>query len=594
MNRIFYMLSTILILLIVGCSPDPADHARHDDHSSAGATRTVWTHQLEAFVEVDNQVAGEEAHVLIHLTDLNDFTALDTSFSVEMRFDPEGTGQTVTRQAGWLRPGICEATLSHPNPGTGTLTLQVKGEDEPLRVDLGKIVIGTKTDPGGFLPMPSHKHEADAASQKHAHGETDEHGHDHEHAADESARMHEPAEYDHAHTAHEEDPAEEQTEHGHDAGSETEGHDHGHEAETETGGQRFTKEQQWDMEFKTAPVRSGTLPTGSTVYGRVQARSGYDIMLTAPVDGIVTAGHWPTGGMSTETGQVLFQLTPKVSGEFSLSGLRAAVNGLKAETELTETRLARLEKLLESGTVSRWEVEDSRVRLETLQHRLSAAESDLQTARSMRTRTGEHREQLDIRSPLTGSITHVRVTPGQFVSAGTELIHLVRERPIQLELAVPVQQSDMLTLPLSGLYLKSFTDEEPVYIDQSEMHVLAKTPGVDPETGKISLYLEINRSLNRYPLHAMVEAEVLFQDTVTGIVIPVSSLVDDAGAFVVYRQLSGEQFLRTPVHILHRTGDRILVTGLAAGDRVVTRGGRTLRRAEMVGSGSFQDHGHAH
>ncbi len=550
MNRISFACCIIFALLLTGCFTDHAhesDHAGHDQ-ASAATSRTIWTHQLEAFVEVDTPIAGRDTPVLIHLTELDDFTALDTRHIVRMEFVAEGSAQLVTNQAVWLRPGICKATLSHPTPATGTLTLQVEGAAELLHVDLGRIVVGTEAEPGGFLPMPTHQHDMEAPVAAHAH----------------------------------------------DSGLETGEHEHGHEVETETGGQRFTKEQQWDMDFQTAPAISGSLPTGITVYGRIQARSGYDIILTAPVDGIVTAAQWPTAGMSTETGQVLFRLTPKVSGDFSLTGLNATVQELKAEEELVESRLDRLEKLLENGTVSRWEVEDARVRVATLQNRLSAAKSDLQTARSMRERTGERREQLDVRSPLSGSITHVRVTPGKFVTAGTELIHLVRERPIQLELAVPTQQSHVLSLPATGLYLKSFTDREPVYIGPEDMRMLAHTPGVDPETGKITLYIEINRSLNRYPLHAMVEAELLFSDSVEGVVIPVSALVDDAGSFVVYRQLSGERFARTPVHIVHRTGDRILVTGLEPGTRVVTQGAQTLRRAEMVGSGSFQDHGHSH
>ncbi len=566
MFRYSFLFSIFVLLSLWGCSPVSDHETAHTDHAheSTGHTRTVWTDKLEAFVEMDNLVVGEPAHALIHLTNLADFSPLGTEHHVSLSFQPEAATKPVSTEATWNRAGICEAHLIIDRPSTGELSLTLNGTDGPIRLDLGMVSIGTEQQPGSFVMHENPDHEAV----------------DHTQAAE---RDH----YDHAESGHADD-------HLHEGQTHPEPDVHDATRQEEPAGQLFTKEQQWGMDFRTAPAQMDSLPAGITVFGRVEARSGFDIVLTAPVDGVVTATRWPTGGTSTSTGEVLFHLTPKVSGDFSLTGLNAEVQALQSQLQLSQSRLDRLEHLLESGTVSRWEVEDARVQAQTLTNRLTAARSDLQTARSMRTRSGERNEELDIRSPLTGSITHVRVTPGQFVTAGKELIHLVRERPIQLELAIPVQQTDVLALPLTGLYLRSFTDREPVYIGPEEMRVLAHTPGVDPETGKITLYLEINRSLKRYPLHAMVEAELLFEDSIEGIVIPVSALVDDAGSFVIYRQLSGERFIRTPVHIVQRTGDRVMITGVSPDARIVVRGGQAVRRAEMVGSGSFQDHGHSH
>ena len=131
-------------------------------------------------------------------------------------------------------------------------------------------------------------------------------------------------------------------------------------------------------------------------------------------------------------------------------------------------------------------------------------------------------------------------------------------------------------------------------MDEKDLRLIARTPGVDPDTGKVTLFLEVNRSLSRFPLHAVVEAELLLEGHTDGIVIPTSALIDDAGNPVVYCQLTGEAFKRTPVHVLYRRGNDVMISGLHEGDRIVVRGGQSIRRAEMVGSGSFSDHGHSH
>ena len=74
--------------------------------------------------------------------------------------------------------------------------------------------------------------------------------------------------------------------------------------------------------------------------------------------------------------------------------------------------------------------------------------------------------------------------------------------------------------------------------------------------------------------------------------MPAAAVVDDAGIDVVYIQPSGETLRRREVRVVARSGELRLVTGLAAGERIVTLGGAAVRRSSLVSSGVGEAHVH--
>jgi cobalt-zinc-cadmium efflux system membrane fusion protein len=75
--------------------------------------------------------------------------------------------------------------------------------------------------------------------------------------------------------------------------------------------------------------------------------------------------------------------------------------------------------------------------------------------------------------------------------------------------------------------------------------------------------------------------------------IPVGAVVDDRGMDVVFVQLGGETFARRRVQLGVRDGDKVEVrAGVAAGERVVSRGAFELLLASS--SGGIPEHGHGH
>ncbi len=75
--------------------------------------------------------------------------------------------------------------------------------------------------------------------------------------------------------------------------------------------------------------------------------------------------------------------------------------------------------------------------------------------------------------------------------------------------------------------------------------------------------------------------------------VPASAIVDEGAEQVVFVEVSGERFARRVVQIGVRDRDLVeVVSGLAPGERVVTRGAWQVRLAGA--SGAIPAHGHAH
>jgi multidrug efflux pump subunit AcrA (membrane-fusion protein) len=77
------------------------------------------------------------------------------------------------------------------------------------------------------------------------------------------------------------------------------------------------------------------------------------------------------------------------------------------------------------------------------------------------------------------------------------------------------------------------------------------------------------------------------------VVVPRDAVLDDAGRSVVYVQVEGEAFSERSVRLGPRSGSLIgIEQGVAAGERVVTRGANVIRLSSR--SASAPAHGHVH
>ncbi len=351
----------------------------------------------------------------------------------------------------------------------------------------------------------------------------------------------------------------------------------------------FLKEQQWRTAFATTTVQTGQFARSVDGVALVRPVAGGEVRLSAPLGAALDREPWPHVGQAVERGQVLFRLRPSVAGERSLAVLEAEVAEVGEELSLARDRLVRLDELLAVEATSRRERDEARGRVVGLEARLGAAERDLRAARSARSGTSAG-ETIAVAAPFAGSIAEVMVSPGETVAQAAQLARLVRTDPCWLEVALAPQDAARLAGGLAGVRLTP-PGGDPRTLVRDEVRLVASGPEVSPATGKVPVLVEIlgTRGL---VLGSRLDAVLELAETVAGIVVPTTALVDDSGVDVVYLQAEGEAFVRQEVTILERRGDAALVAGLAAGQRLVTRGGGAIRRTSLLATGEPEGHVH--
>jgi RND family efflux transporter MFP subunit len=351
----------------------------------------------------------------------------------------------------------------------------------------------------------------------------------------------------------------------------------------------FLKEQQWRTPFATAWLTEGTLHRNALGMARVRPPAGGEAHLSAPQAGMVLASPWPYPGQKVAAGTPLLRLVPQVAAGESLARLEAEVSHLEGELGTHRTRLGRLEELLPLEAVSLREVEEARLRRTALDQQLAAARRDLAATRAVREGRGDA-EALTLRAPFAGEVATVEASPGQAVEAGTPLVQVVRTDRVWLEVAlIPADARRVKAGGVRGLTV-DLPQGENITFSEQETRLVSVAPRM-ASAGTVAVLLEVPPSPALVP-GATVQALVHLAETLEGLVVPITALVDDGGVTVVYLQDSGEAFTRREVEVLLRQGERALIEGPEPGLRIVTEGGDAIRRASLLEGG--QDHGHVH
>lgn len=509
------ILMAVLLLFLGACQrgEDAHDHAHAEDENWSV---TSWGARYEIFAECEPLVAGQAAKSHTHVTVLDDFSPLRSGKVLAVLRSNDGR-ESVFAQDKPTRDGIFSVAIAPTSTGDYDLAFRVVGATGIEEVQSGRVRVGTAEAPGGRID--DHAHEGEEA---HAHEGEEAHGHG------DAAHAHSP-----------------------DAVS-------------------FLKEQQWRTAFRTERATLGDVSASVLATATIRAAAGAEVLLTAPLDGIVGTETRVFVGRDVKKGDTLVSLAPRASSSVTLSELAA-------EAEVARARVARLEELLKLGAVSQAEVETARARLAALEPSLAAAR-------------GSTASDLTVRAPFDGRIAEVHVGPGSAVDAGDPLVRLVRTPPVWIEAAIAPRDVSRLRGNPTGVTLEA-PGGEPVLVAGKELRLISVSPEIDRNTGTVTVILETERTLP-YPLGSLVSAAILLETTSSGILVPATAITDDAGTPVVYVQLGGESFERREVAIVTRQGTSIVVEGVRAGERVVVIGGNAIRRASLLSSGEVEGHVH--
>ena len=116
---------------------------------------------------------------------------------------------------------------------------------------------------------------------------------------------------------------------------------------------------------------------------------------------------------------------------------------------------------------------------------------------------------------------------------------------------------------------------------------------VDPDTRTVPIRYEVPNKDGTLRVGMFADLLVETNRKQTALAVPKDAVVDEGGEVVAYVQRGGETFERRRVEVGIRDANQVEIrNGLAAGDRVATKGAYTIRLSTM--SSAIPAHGHAH
>jgi RND family efflux transporter MFP subunit len=339
----------------------------------------------------------------------------------------------------------------------------------------------------------------------------------------------------------------------------------------------FLKEQQWKTPgFATAFAAQGEVAESFQASGQVVPAAGRLATVAAPIGGLVdvagTIGA-PAPGQWVERGQRLIVLTP-VLGDAGSAYAQA-----RRELREAEAEVERAARLYAVEAIPERRLREAEIRVQAAREALAGLSG------------GEPPDAagtLTVRAPIAGVIASRTVTPGSRVQAGDLLFSIVDPSVVWLEVHVPAGRVARLTATGSATFRLEGGDR--VYRTRRTVSVGSV---LDSLTRTLLVLYEAANPDRSIKVGATAAAAVETGERVAGVVVPSSAILDEDGRSICYVQTSGEGFEKREVTLGGDDGVRtVVLSGLRAGERVVTGAAYQVRLASL--STSVPAEGHAH
>ncbi|MFM1770129.1 MAG: hypothetical protein RJA22_2658 [Verrucomicrobiota bacterium] len=376
--------------------------------------------------------------------------------------------------------------------------------------------------------------------------------------------------------------------------------DHAEEAEAPEG-ISFLKEQQWKVLSKAEPVSRRRVVERLRVPALVTARPGSLGQVTAPVSGRVLpppGRALPMIGDRVAKGQTIALLQPLFS-EIAVRLAEAEGEVIRATlaVEQAEATFKRTEKLAAAEAKSGRELQEAGFALKSAQARLAAAQALQGTYRQAgagQPDGGAGQPALELKSPVAGVVTGERRTPGgEYVAADTWLFTVLDPTTVFIEAKVPEAGAARLGAARDASYESPGEPGRFTSLTGGQGRLVFTGLQVDTATRTVPLIYEAANADGRLRIGQMLSIHVETRHAEDAVAIPDSAIVEEGGQPVAFVQVSGETFQRRELALGFRDGNWVQVlSGVAEGERVVTRGAMAIRLASA--SSVIPAHGHEH
>lgn len=363
---------------------------------------------------------------------------------------------------------------------------------------------------------------------------------------------------------------------------------------------KFLMEQQWLVRMKLAKVEQKSLAKQVPAVGRVVPSASSRAIVAPSIGGVLGEGKLPIIGQSVKQGQTLAVLrqTPTAAENAQIASsnvqlqietmrleaekrrLAQAINEAQARVEQAKAEYERAQRLYERKAYSLRQLQIAETDYKTNQAILEAAnaqkkvfdESSKITSQQITTQTS-----FSVTAPISGTIVAVNKTIGEQVNAGEAIFEIINLDIVWVE--APIFESDLPKLEkLSEAIFTTTANPTKEHVGK----IVNIGAVVDEKTRTATVTFAVTNSDKALKVGMQANVRLDASESIDAMLIPKESVLDHEGKKIVYVLLSGEEFQRREVTLGDSYGDKVaILSGLQAGERVVTQGAYQLKLQEL-------------
>jgi membrane fusion protein, heavy metal efflux system len=307
------------------------------------------------------------------------------------------------------------------------------------------------------------------------------------------------------------------------------------------------------LAIRTALTEQGHFRRAIELPGRIIPDPNASGYVQASVGGRLSSppGGFPRLGTRVSQGDVLAFVTPPIQA-IDVSDMRQRQGELDQQISIVERRVQRYEPLVQSGAVTRVQLDEARLELQGLKDRRAALDKS-------------RREPEALIAPVSGIVAEGVVAAGQMTQPNTVVFQIVDPQRLWIEalsFSAPTGTQTATARSPSGRSLA----------------LKYQGSGFTDRNQSIPIHFSIQGDVTGLRVGQFVTVLANTDEEQNGLAVPRGSVVRSAnGQDVVYEHVTAERFQARLVRTQPLDGERVLIaTGIGPGRRVVTQGAELL------------------
>jgi RND family efflux transporter MFP subunit len=277
-------------------------------------------------------------------------------------------------------------------------------------------------------------------------------------------------------------------------------------------------------------------------------------------------------GQQVKRGQALMRIDP-TDLRLALTAKRNAVAAARASAIQLDADEKRYSNLLSNGATSRQRYEQAKAASDTAEAQLAAAEADATLA-------GNEATYSVLVADADGTVVETLVEPGQVVSAGQTVVRLAQAGPREAVVALPETVRPAIgSVAQARVY---GTDGR-----RFAAHLRQLSDSADPQTRTFEARYVLDGEAAAAPLGGTVTIWLTSASSRPEVQVPLGAMLEDGrttGVWIFDRATSTVH-LRSVIPV-RLTSEAAVISGVRAGDPVVSLGAQLLHEGERVRTAS--------